>query len=394
MIACTNCRRFYPETGLPYRCPICGGLYDYDSLWPFDPSLVEGAQPGLWRYRHTFGLPADLEPVSLGEGQTPLRAARAFGRKIYFKCEHQNPTGSFKDRGSAVIAGWLKARRVAEVVEDSSGNAGASLAAYATHAGVRARIFVPETASGPKRRQIEDSGADLVLVAGPRSEAAEAVRREAERGVVYASHAWLPFNLPGYATAAYEIFEQLGGRLPGAVVVPAGQGGLLLGLARGFEGLRVANIENQKARESARNAKAGVRMTAQKTRQPLWKKEREVCLPKLIAVQARACAPLWTMFHAGREGLGFVAEVPTLAEGVQVRQPVRGEAVLRALAASSGSVCAVDEAAVLPGWAALARLGFDVEPTSAIVWDALRQTLAGLPDPVVVLLTGAGWKSG
>jgi threonine synthase len=200
---------------------------------------------------------------------------------------------------------------------------------------------------------------------------AEAVRREAQRGAVYASHAYLPFNLPGYATTAYEICEQLGNQMPGALIVPAGQGGLLLGLARGFEALRIANnvinntVENT---NSIRN------------------------IPKIIGVQARACAPLWAMFTAGREGLGFVAENPTLAEGVKVRAPVRGEAVLRAVAAGSGSMFVVDEEEILPGRDALARLGFYVEPTSAIVWSALRRTISQLSDPVVVILTGAGYK--
>lgn len=376
MIACTNCGRPYPETGLPYRCPVCGGVFDFAAPWTFDPALVDESQPGIWRYRHTFGLPADIEPVSLGEGNTPLRWAKAFGRKIAFKCEYLNPTGSFKDRGTSVITGWLKARRVDEVVEDSSGNAGASLAVYAARFGIEARIFVPAAASGAKRRQIEESGAALIPVPGSRAQVAEAVRRAAEGGAVYASHAWLPFNLPGYATAAYEIVAQLGGRMPGAVVVPAGEGGLLLGLARGFDSLRVASEMSNKARKF------------------FWKREREAAIPKMVAVQARACAPLWALHTAGLEGLRFVAENPTLAEGVRSRNPVRAQAVLRALAAGSGSVCAVDEEEILPGRQALARLGFDVEPTSAIVWSALRQVISELPDPIVVLLTGAGWKYG
>ncbi len=215
MITCTNCRRPYPETGLPWRCPVCGGLFDFDPFPAFDPARVDESQPGIWRYRHTFGLPPDLLPVSLGEGKTRLAVARVLGRRVYFKCEYENPSGSFKDRGAAVIAGWLKQRGVTEVVEDSSGNAGASLAAYAGKFGLRARIFVPAAASGVKRRQIEAYGADLVPVPGSRADVSEAVRREAERGAVYASHAWLPFNLPGYATTAYEIWEQLGGRCPG-----------------------------------------------------------------------------------------------------------------------------------------------------------------------------------
>lgn len=358
-IACTNCGRSYPETGLPYKCPVCGGLYD--CTWTFDPARVDRSQPGLWKYRHTFGLSDDLQPVTLGEGDTPLKWARAFRRKIAFKCEYKNPTGSFKDRGTTVIVNWLKARGVTEAVEDSSGNAGASLAGYAQNAGLRARIFVPATASGPKRIQIETYGADLVPIPGSRTDVAEAVRREAEGGAVYASHAYLPFNLPGYATAAYEIYEQLGNKMPGAVIVPAGQGGLLLGLARGFDALRVAN--NVIDRSS-----------------------------KIIGVQARACAPLWALSTAGPAGLGFVSENATLAEGVKVRHPVRAETVLQAVAASSGSMCVVDEEEILPGRAALKCLGLDVEPTSAIVWSALTQVIDQLPDPLVVVLTGAGFK--
>jgi threonine synthase len=341
---------------------------------------VDRSLPGIWRYRHTFGLAPDLEPVSLGEGNTPLVWAQAFGRRVAFKCEFLNPSGSFKDRGSTVIATWLQAHGVAEAVEDSSGNAGASFAAYAARAGIRARIFVPESASGPKRRQIEAYGAELVPVSGARSNATEAVKKVAAEGVAYASHAYLPFYLPGYATAAYEIFEQLG-QMPGTLVLPVGQGGLLLGLARGFDALRVANVGGSL---SSRSTPEGSQESA----------GGEVAGPELIGVQARACAPLWAMFMAGSEGLGFVAENPTLAEGVRVLHPLRGEAVLAAVAASRGCVCAVDEEEILPGRQALARLGFYVEPTSAIVWSALGQMLSNLPDPVVVILTGSGYKYG
>ncbi|KAF0108833.1 MAG: Threonine synthase [Anaerolineaceae bacterium] len=384
MITCTNCGCGYPSRGLPYQCPKCGGLFDFAVLPDFDPARAAPAQPGIWRWRHAFGLPADAEPVSLGEGNTPLVPAQAFGRDVFFKCEYQNPTGSFKDRGSALIAAWLKLRGRKEAVEDSSGNAGASFAAYAARAGIRARIFVPASASGPKRTQIEAYGADLVPVPGSRSDVAEAVRRAAGGKAAYASHAWLPFNLPGYATAAYEIFEQLGGRLPGAVIVPAGQGGFLLGLRRGFEQLRIA-----------RNLSDDPTITNNQTvtdNQTLIDSQTSVV--KMVGVQARACAPLWALFTAGREGLGFVAENATLAEGVRVRQPLRGAAVLGAVAAGCGSVCAADEEEILPGREALARLGFYVEPTSAIVWSALRQTIHEFPDPVVVVLTGSGLKYG
>jgi threonine synthase len=360
-ISCSNCGIAYPPDSMPYHCQACGGLYDYTNSLPFDPIQVDQSQPGIWRYRHTFGLSQEVEPVSLDEGCTPLIWTEAFGRKIAFKCEFLNPSGSFKDRGSTLIAAWLRSRGVTEAVEDSSGNAGASFAAYATRAGIKARIFVPKSVSGPKCRQIEAYGAEIVPIFGSRTEVAEAVKAVADHGTVYASHAYLPFNLPGYATAAYEIYEQLGNELPGAIILPAGQGGMLLGLSRGFEAIRIAI-------------------------------HQAYAYPKIIGVQARACAPLWAKFIGESTGASLPAEQPTLAEGVCVRSPLRGEVVLRAVVSSNGSICVSNENEILTGYNSLARLGFYVEPTSAIVWSALTQTIHDLPDPVIVVLTGSGYK--
>lgn len=355
LIKCLNCGRPYPESGAPYACPNCGGLYDYAG--PFSLAQGDASAPGIWHYATALGV--ETEALSIGEGATPLLQAQAFGRRVFFKCEYANPSGSFKDRGEATLVSFLRSRGVTEAVEDSSGNAGASFAAFAARAGIGARVFVPESASGPKRQQIEMYGAQVVAVPGPRSEAAEAVRREAEAGEVYASHAYMPFNLPGYATCALEVAEQLD-QGPASVIVPAGQGGLLLGMARGFEAL----------------LRAG----------------RLAAMPALYGVQAAACAPLAALFDMGMMGLSFVTEGATVAEGVRVRSPLRARAVVDAVRDSGGRVLAVDEAAILPGRDALARLGFYVEPTSALVWRALEQLLVQLGDPVVAVLTGSGYK--
>jgi threonine synthase len=200
----------------------------------------------------------------------------------------------------------------------------------------------------------------VVQVPGARSNAAEAVRVAAEAGEAYASHAYLPFNLPGYATCALEIVEQLGGA-PGAVVVPAGQGGLLLGMSRGFDALHEAG--------------------------------RIAGVPVIAGVQAAACAPLTALFDMGMLGLSFVTEGATIAEGVRVRSPLRARAVVDAVNHSNGRFLAIDEAAILPGRDALAGLGFYVEPTSALVWQALKDLLPALTDPVVAVLTGSGYKT-
>lgn len=362
-IVCLNCGRPYPDTGVPYQCPTCGGLYDYGEF-PFvgtvDPNI-----PGIWRYIPSLG--DQLKFGSLGEGNTPLISADAFGRRVYFKCEYANPTGSFKDRGSASLIANLKVRGVTEAVEDSSGNAGASFAAYAARAGIRARVYVPEHSSGPKRKQIEFFGAELVVIPGPRSNAADAARKAAEGGMVYASHAYLPFNLPGYATCAYEIVDQLG-QAPGSVVFPAGQGGLLLGMGRGFLSLLHAGRINR--------------------------------MPAIIGVQASVCAPLAELFNMGRIAQNNPIEIPSyvesarasVAEGVQVGSPLRAEAVVNLTRESGGRFVIVDEEYILSGRDALARLGFYVEPTSALVWRALNETISELSDPVVAILTGSGYK--
>lgn len=366
MVHCINCRKPYPEHGSPFKCPDCGSIFDYSAQLPYNPALVSTRQPGIWRYRHTFGLPQDSDPVSLGEGNTPLVWAEAFGLPVAFKCEYLNPSGSFKDRGSAVIAGFLRSRGITAALEDSSGNAGASFAAYAARAGINARIFIPDSASGPKKRQIEAYGADIVRIKGPRSNASQAVLRALEKvddqepGTAYASHAFLPFNLPGYATLAYELYEQLGAA-PGSLVLPAGQGGLLLGVLRGFEALQAADLIPN--------------------------------TPVIVGVQARACAPLWALFTYGQAGMSWIAEAPTLAEGIRVRGPLRGDAVLAALTAHQGRLVAVDEEEIMPGVQQLARRGLYVEPTSAVVWGALAQLAAELPEPIAVVLTGSGLKS-
>ncbi len=223
---CTNCHRPFPAAGVPYRCPICGGIYDVADPLQFDPDKVlplHLADQGIWRYRHSFNLPDDSPQVYLGEGATPLVWGEAFGRPAAFKLEMLNPTGSYKDRGSAVLVSFLLSRKVQEAVEDSSGNAGASFAAYAAKAGIKARVFVPDYAAGPKRLQIEVTGAEVVRVLGPRSNAADAVRRAAEQGAVYASHAYLPQGLAGYATIAYELVEQME-TPPATVLVPVWSG--------------------------------------------------------------------------------------------------------------------------------------------------------------------------
>lgn len=360
-VICTQCGQPYPEHGVPYRCIRCGGVYDFDAPPFLDWGALRNDLPGLWRFWAALALPPGAGVFWLGEGNTPLIPQSYRGHTVHLKLESLNPSGSYKDRGSAVLVSWLRARGVTEAVEDSSGNAGASFAAYAARAGLRAVVYVPESASGPKCLQIERYGATLIRVPGPRSAAAQAVLEAVRQGAVYASHAYLPFGLPGIATIAYEVWEQLGQRVPGTVIAPVGHGGLLLGLVRGFQALRQGGWIPQ--------------------------------LPYFVGVQAAACAPVVAASEQQRgRGIYNVEEQPTLAEGVRVRQPVRMEALLKEIGPDQGTFLAIGETEIERAFITLCRSGIYVEPTSALTWAALERLDAQLPEPIVLIMTGSGLK--
>jgi threonine synthase len=250
---------------------------------------------------------------------------------------------------------------VTETLEDSSGNAGVSVAAYAAAAGLDARILAPKTTSPLKTQQIRMHGAELELVAGSRQATAEeALRQSAER--FYASHNWHPFFLQGTKLLAYEVWEDLGFSAPDAVLVPAGAGSLVLGCSIGFtELLRAGCID---------------------------------AVPRLLAVQPQNCSPLAAAFAAGDRAAAWDECTPTLAEGAAISKPVRDIEVLAAVRRSGGAIVAVPEPAIAPAVFELAAKGLYVEPTSALVVAALpelRRTGAiGFRDRVVAVLSGSG----
>ncbi|MRS02002.1 pyridoxal-phosphate dependent enzyme [bacterium] len=358
-IACTKCNKPFPSNRIPFHCE-CGGSFDYAEFPDYDASQIDQSKFGMMKYASLFGLEKDCQWVSLGEGNTPLLPTTIEGHQVFCKMESHNPTGSYKDRGSAVLVSFLKSRGVDFAVEDSSGNAGASFAGYCAMAGVKARVYVPESASGPKRMQIERYGADLIRVPGPRSEAAKAVLEAANTGVVYASHAWMPFGLTGIASIAYELVEQLGG-VPGTVVAPVGHGGLLYGIMRGFESM----------------AKAGAIPHE----------------PDYVGVQSNGCAPVTTAFIRNTSEITEVPLSETAAEGVKVALPARGGAIVEKLLVGKGCMVSINEEQLLDSWRESARQGFYMEPTSALVWAAIKQNGKDFKTPVVAVITGSGYKS-
>jgi threonine synthase len=363
-LRCSDCARNWPFDPTRWCCD-CGGVLEVVGAPSFDPTRVGEGDYTLWRYQAALSLPDGATRVTLGEGWTPLVAAEWDGRPshlpVHLKAEHLNPTGSFKDRGAAVLVTALKAMGVQAVVEDSSGNAGAALAAYAARAGLRATVYVPAHASPLKQAQIAAYGAEVVPVDGPRAEAARAVRRAAGEGAVYASHVYSPLYLQGMKTIAFELWEQLGARAPTSVLVPVGHGGLLLGLSLGFGELLAAGLIERP--------------------------------PRLFGVQAQACAPLARAWERGAADVAPVEEGETVAEGVRIAAPPWGRAVLAAVRGSDGAVVALHDGETLAAQRKLAHQGIYVEPTSALAVAALDRLRDRVGDVPVVVLTGSGFKS-
>jgi threonine synthase len=324
---------------------------------------IDGRTRSLWRYRAV--LPVDIaKPISLGEGCTPL-VQQAWGDlRPHFNLEWFNPTGSFKDRGSAVMLSFLRQIGVDAILEDSSGNGGSSMAGLGAAGGMRVKILAPASTSPAKIAQVRAYGAEIQLVEGPREESeAEAIRQSNES--FYASHNWQPFFLEGTKSLAYELWEDLGFRAPDNVVVPVGAGSSLLGCAFGFR-------ELMKAGQIAK-------------------------LPRLFVTQPLNCSPIDASFKAGVD-----TPVPrelrkTIAEGTAIKHPMRLREIVGALRESGGGTVALTEDEIVGALRRLARQGLFAEPTSASAAAALdKLSDAGSiksNETTIVLLTGNGLKA-
>ena len=331
----------------------------------------DASAPRVLRGRHDMPLPLqDLASApTLGEGDTPLVPLPAMARELGLnrllgKLEFVNPTGSYKDRGAAVMMAVARERGVTEVVEDSSGNAGAAVSAYAARCGITAHIFAPADAPEGKITQIRVYGAEVHSIEGSRDDtAAAAVAYSRNKNIVYASHAWSPYFPEGTKSFAYEVVDQLDGVAPDHVVFPVGNGGLLLGAYAGFR--------------------------------ELYKAGHITGIPRLHAVQSRGVMPL-VEGMAGREWDAGTA-TKTVAGGISVVAPVRGAQVIDTLKATNGSAVAVLDEDIISMQRLLASgEGVFAEPTSAAAFaglDLLVQNGAIKRDDLtVVAVTGFGLK--
>ena len=358
-LVCRSCRATYLFDDPRWRCD-CGSLLDIRFRAAFDRDRILERRPTMWRYREALPIHDEKHIVSFDEGFTPLLEAHIHGKPVWLKQEHLFPTGSYKDRGASVLVSRAAELGVSRVVEDSSGNAGAAIAAYAARAGVACDIYVPESTSPAKLVQIRMYRAQLHEVPGSRENTAHAALQAAGQHF-YASHVWNPFFFQGTKTFAFEVWEQLGFRAPDTVLIPTGNGTLFIGAYIGFEDLKAAGLIQR--------------------------------LPKLIAVQSENCAPIYRMWTEGLEDLPSLRTSDTIAEGIAIAEPMRARQIIDIVRETEGVVVTVSDEEIEIALVDACRQGWYVEPTSASALAALRTYPLSEGETIVAPLTGHGLKS-
>ena len=349
-LRCADCGRRYALAELAWRCAACNGMLDLAGFTPGfpGPAALARRPPALWRYAEALPI-AEPAAITLGEGMTPLVTAP--GRPdVRLKVDYLMPTGSFKDRGAVLLAALAQHLAVGRMVADSSGNAGTAIAAYAARARIPCEVFVPAATSAGKVAQLRAYGAAVHQIPGSREQTADAAAEAAdEPDTLYASHVYHPFFFHGTKTYVFELWEQLGGRLPANLVLPVGNGTLVLGAELGCRELLAHGLIDR--------------------------------LPRILAVQAARCAPLARAFQDGLAAPVETDTEPTVAEGIAIARPARGAQILAAVRATGGGIVTVTDDQVRDAQAGLARAGLYVEPTGAACWAALNAGLGPGEEP-------------
>lgn len=346
-----------------WRAPDDGGYVNLTDGEGLTQDTIDVGLNSLWRYRKAIRLPSE-NIVSLGEGWTPIVHSEWAGHEVMFKMEYMMPSGSYKDRGSAVMMNYLKQVGIDSILEDSSGNAGSSIATYGAFLGLKSRIFVPANAPIAKRRQMAAVGADVVAVKGSRDDVSAAALKDAEK-IFYACHNLQPYFLEGTKTLAFEIWEQLNFALPDVIVIPMGQGANVMGCHIGFSELKRAGVIDR--------------------------------LPRLYAVQAVNAAPYYAAWSVDSATPIAIDASHTIADGIASSKPIRLREVFMALRETDGDIVAVTEDEIEASLKALCQKGLFVEPTTAAGAAGLKILFEdgsiGHNEKVVLLLTGSGLKA-
>jgi threonine synthase len=353
-------------------CPKCGQpfLVRYDMPWPAKGTVTP--RWDMWRYAPIMPLKDGEQPVSLGEGLTPIaelpKLAKAVGvAKLWVKDEGLNPTASFKARGMSAAVTRAKGLGVPGFVVPTAGNAGAALSAYAAAAGIPVRVYAPETTPKPILDTIRALGADLQTVAGHIGDAGKQAKAfAAESGYFDVSTLREPYRIEGKKTMGIELAEQLGWTLPTHIIYPTGGGTGLIGMWKVFAELRDGG----------------------------WLPQ-DVRMPRMVVAQADGCQPMVRAFHAGEEKATPWENPTTHASGLRVPGPLGDRLILRALRESKGDAHAVSEDAIRAATLELSRAsGIDAAPEGGCALAVTRELVAMNRIPhdaeVLVFNTGSG----
>ncbi|MEM2447359.1 MAG: threonine synthase [Candidatus Bathyarchaeia archaeon] len=373
-IHCIECGSSIGIMDKAYACPKCGGLldveYDYDTLTEIAPKAWSNRPIGVWRYGELLPILNKSLRVSMNEGGTRLIHCRRLGEKLklknlYVKDEGSNPTGSFKDRGMTI--GVTKALEfgVKNLICASTGNTASSLAAYAARAGLNCIVLIPsgKIALG-KLAQAIVYGAKVLAVKGNFDDALRIVVELSSRPDFYLLNSLNPYRLEGQKTAAFEIYEQLGNRVPDWLIIPVGNAGNISAYWKGFEELSLIGLSNLK--------------------------------PKMIGVQSKGANPLVRAFRENRD-LVPLTEIETIATAIRIGNPVNWRKAMRAVKTSNGLFEDVSDEDILEAQKNLAKMeGIFTEPAGATpIAYLMRHRDDGLidkDDTVVCVATGSGLK--
>src|SRR6267143_5774829 len=373
-LECTACGLRHDWSRLQNLCTACSkplfAVYDLAAVGKLDcfkQSSLREREKTLWRYREVLPLPGDVEPVSLGEGGTPLLRAQKFGGDIdlWIKDESINPTQSFKARGMSVAVSMAKHLGATKVAVPSAGNAGGALAAYAARAGLEAHVFMPRDTPRANVIECRELGADVTLVDGLITDCgAELAKRKEAEGWFEMSTLKEPYRLEGKKTLGYELAEQLNWQLPDAILYPTGGGTGLIGMWKAFDEMEALG----------------------------WiGKER----PRMFSVQASGCAPIVNAFEKGETSAPEFPKAHTIASGLRVPKATGDFLMLNILRQSKGGAVAVDDEQMIRTTRELGSTeGLFVAPEGAACFAALKSLLEAKqisPDEqVVVFNTGSG----
>jgi threonine synthase len=366
---CSKCGEKFPPQASPTICPKDGGpLYVRYDLAEIRRNTKRDAvgdgSKSMWRYSAVL---PDAEPVTLGEGLTPMLPSRKYPN-LLIKDEGLNPTGSFKARGMSAAITMARHYGLKKLAAPSAGNAGGAMAAYAAAAGLEAYVFMPKDVPIANRLEVEAAGAHLTLVDGLISDCGRMVaERKGPEGWFDMSTLKEPFRIEGKKTMGYEVAEQMGWSLPDAILYPTGGGVGLIGMWKAFEEMEELGwIEGGKR-------------------------------PKMICVQADGCAPIPKALQDGESVSAMWPDAHTLAAGLRVPKAYGDFIILDIARKSCGTAVAVSDDAIMEGVKEMASTeGIFPAPEGGAALAAYKQLLqSGFlkdSDKVVLFNTGSGYK--